>query len=125
MAHGYVQLPDDGSGKKLDMTETTIDETTVYRQRASSVGATHIAAGPVAVDDEATEVVAERPGRRSVSLYNMGGGWIYVGEDDQVTASTGMPIPPNAERVIATEAAVWAIGDRDGLELRYLEEYDG
>ena len=125
MPHSYVQLPSDGLGKKLDATQTVVNSVTVHRERSASVGATNIAYGGVTVGTTASQIVAERKGRRTISLYNNSTGTIYVGGDASVTSSTGMPIPPNAERVIATEAAIYAIGTATNLDLRYLEEYEG
>ena len=78
--------------------------------------------GAITVTTAATLIKAANTDRYSISVYNNGSATIYVGPDDTVTTSTGMPIPAAAEREIKATTAVYGIIAAATANIRYWEE---
>lgn len=81
--------------------------------------------GQNTIDAAAEQVLAAAINRRSVWLKNASAvGTITIGVDNTVTAANGWPLGPGEGMVIdeSPNAAVWAIADAAGRDLRFFTE---
>lgn len=60
----------------------------------------------VSVTDSATLIMASRPGRNVLVVYNNGETTVFVGMDENVTTSNGIPILPQSSYT-QTGQRVW------------------
>lgn len=109
----------DKAGNPLDAPTTNADGSRSTR----AVGAPSIAAGQVAVQTTATQVVGPRVGRQSVTITATSAVVFYVGPSG-VTAANGQYVAAAAGASIRvdTAAAVFAVG-ASALTVSYLETF--
>lgn len=79
----------------------------------------------VAINDSADEIIPDLTGRRVVIIKNVGSAIVYIGLDDQVTSSTGLPINPQGSIEISFKhnkrgSAIYGITASGSSEVRYL-----
>lgn len=89
-------------------------------------GATNIVTTQVALNaSTATLIAAARASRRRLIVQNLSGSVIsYLGEDDTVSSADGLRLAVNAEEILETTAAVYAISASATPSLAVCEEYD-
>jgi len=80
----------------------------------------------VSVDTNATLVVAKNRFRRGVTVYNNGTAIVYIGFDDAVDATSGMPLIPRAtasfNRVFdGLRGSIYGIAASGTQDVRYME----
>lgn len=78
--------------------------------------------GAITVGTSATQIRAANTSRRSISIFNNGSVTVYVGYDNTVTVSNGMPIPPGGERELRVTSDVYGIAGTAGQDVRYISE---
>jgi hypothetical protein len=81
--------------------------------------------GSVTITTSATKVIDSNPARRGLILANNGSAVVYIGPNDQVTPSTGIPIAANGNLTDSGPRDLWkgvvyAIVASGTVDLRYM-----
>lgn len=92
-------------------------------QRSESTQLDQLASGQVSVGTGGTLIVAARASRGSVVLVNTGSVTVYIGGDNNVNASTGLPLLANAAITIPGGAAVYGKTGSSSATVGYMETY--
>lgn len=82
--------------------------------------------GSVTVGVAAEEIVAKNRFRRGVTVYNNGSAIVYIGFDDSVTSSNGMPLLPRASATFnrvfdGLRGSIFGISASGDQDVRYME----
>lgn len=76
----------------------------------------------VTVGTTAAQIVAADADRTRITIMNNSASIIYVGKDNAVTTSNGLPVVGGGAVTLETGAAVWGISSSAGNDIRYLVE---
>lgn len=81
--------------------------------------------GNVTVDTSADVIIANLTSRRSIIIYNNGTAIIYIGLDDSVTSSNGIPLLPQASielsgKLVSRKTAIYGVSASGSQDVRYI-----
>ncbi len=90
-----------------------------------TIGASNINASQAATSTSASQVLAARLTRRSVSVKNLDSSiTIYIGHDGTVSSTTGMELKAGESISIDSSAAIFAISASGTPRLAFLESFN-
>lgn len=88
------------------------------------MGSSSVANGNNDVGTSAEQLLGGRQRRESVLIKNNHASQIlYLGSDDSVSSSNGMPLAAGESVRLQTNGPVWAIASGASTDVRYFEEY--
>lgn len=122
MSDGFVRVPTDDAGKRVDTEELTVGGLTVQRQRVTARGTT---ASTTTVNDSATSVTlkAANANRTSVSIVNTSSAILYVHKGATAAAATAWIYRLFQYEAVTIDdytgqvSGIWATDPNDGVAI--------